>query len=276
MIRLFQFIRKYHYPILFILLEIIGFIILTSSSPFHQSKLNYAFQEVNGSIFRQIASVRSYFRLHQVADSLMAENARLRELVYASGEEPANDSIVIDTVKKLQYRLKTAKIINNTLSGSNNFIIIDKGRKDSIHEQMGVMSTSGIAGVLMQVSENYSLALSVLSKKFRVNAKILETGELGSLTWDGKSPKYMILTDIPNQIKIAKGQHVVVGPYSRYFPENTPVGVIEDFDVSSNSSLLDIKVRLYDNIKNLKRVFLIENTDWLELELLEKQFSDEK
>lgn len=258
------------------MLEIIAFILIASTSPYHQSQVSSVFQEINGKVSAKISSVKSYFNLRQINDSLMAENARLREIVYTSKENPFNDSLIFDTTGKIHFRLRQAHVVNNTLTSKNNFIIIDKGKNDGIHKQMGLMTDKGIVGIVTHVSANYTLALSILSREFRVNAKILELGELGSLTWDGKSPDYMLLTDIPNQVKIMKNQHVVVGPYSRFFPENIPIGTVEDFRPSSNSSLLEIKVKLYNNIRSLQKVYLIENMNGNELQQLEQMMKNEK
>jgi len=232
------------------------------------------FQNFTGNVYTKSYNVKMYFHLRKVNDSLLAENARLKEIIYLKPKQLLPDSVVVDSNNKVIFRLIHASVINNTINRQKNIIVLDKGRKHGIHPQMGLITEKGIAGIVTHVSENFSLAMSVLNDEFRVSAKITESGELGSLSWDGKSPDYMILKDIPNQIKVVKNHHVVVGPYSRFFPENTVIGIIEDFKMSSNSSLIEVKIKLHSKIRNLKNVYLIENKSSLELDKLEKMANE--
>jgi len=242
---------------------------------YQQSVIFTAFQNISGSIYKSASNVKNYFHLGAVNDSLLAENARLRQLIYSVPQPNLPDSVLVDTIRKTTFRLVHAYVINNTINRQKNIIVINKGKKHGIHPQMGVITDKGIIGIVTHTSENFSLIMSVLNDEFRVNAKIEESGELGSLSWDGNSPDYMLLKDIPNQVKVTKNHHVMVGPYSRFFPENTPIGIIEDFKMSSNSSLIEVKVRLHSKIRNLKNVYLVENKSAFELDNLEKQTSEE-
>jgi len=242
---------------------------------YQRSLVFSGFQNFTGNIYSKISNVKMYFRLRSINDSLLAENVRLRELVYAVPKIDRPDSFVKDTQNNIKFKLKFAYVVNNTINRKNNIIVLNRGKLDGIHNQMGVITDKGIVGIVTHTSDHFALVMSVLSEEFRVSAKIVESGEIGSLSWDGKSPENMVLKDIPNQVKVLRKHQVVVGPYSRFFPENTPVGIIKDFNISSNNSLIEVKVKLHNKIRNLQSVYLIDNMKALEQAELEKN-ADEK
>jgi rod shape-determining protein MreC len=136
---------------------------------------------------------------------------------------------------------------------------------------MAVITTNGIAGIVRDVSSNYALVLSVLNPDFHVNAKIKELDELGSITWDGKDRQVAVLNDIPSHVKLKKGQKVVVGPYSKYFPEDYPIGVVEDFELDETGSFYRVRVKLSTVVRNLEVVYIIDRSGIDEQENLEKE-----
>jgi rod shape-determining protein MreC len=138
-----------------------------------------------------------------------------------------------------------------------------------------VVSDNGVMGIIKNSSENFSVAISILNRDFRLNAKIQEIGEVGSIIWDGGSPENVLLQEIPNHVNIKIGQHIVVGPYSHFFPENYPIGVIIDYKLPNGASFYKIYVRLNTNIKNNSNVYVIKKIKLAEQLKLEAQIIHE-
>jgi rod shape-determining protein MreC len=260
MYRLLEFLKQFRFLILFILLEIIAICFLAYYNSYQHSYLFNVFQEVSGNVYNRIEKAKRYFYLGRLNDSLMSENAHLNsELFSVYMKEKNIHPGFFDTNTKFRYIFIPARVINNSIDKKKNYLIINVGSSQGIDRKMAVISSRGIVGIIKSVSANYSLVLSVLNNDFRLNARIAETNDLGSIVWDGESPEMVLLKDIPNQNKIKKGNHVVVGPYSQYFPENIPVGDVVGFELDKGGGFYNIRVRLNSEIRNLMNVYVIKN-----------------
>ena len=107
----------------------------------------------------------------------------------------------------------------------------------------------------------------------RVNVKLKKTNYFGILGWDGKSPDIVQLKDIQDLVKIAIGDTIVTSGYSSTFPQNIPVGSILSYELNDTEDLYIIEVKLFNDMKNLEHVYIIENIAINELRAL--NFSDE-
>jgi rod shape-determining protein MreC len=182
---------------------------------------------------------------------------------------------ILDTNIEYSYKYKSADVINNTVDKPYNFLTLNIGKLQGIDEKMGVISDNGVVGIIKNSSNNFSVAISILNRDFRLNAKIQEIGEVGSIIWDGSSPEYVILQEIPNHVKVKIGQHIVVGPFSGFFPENYPIGIIVDYKLPKGASFYQIYIRLNTNMKNNSSVYVIKKIKIEEQQRLEKQSINE-
>lgn len=256
MIRLFQLLRRFNFLILFVFLEILAFMYLLSSNNYHHSIFFNSVQEVSGQFHRAYFNTVRYLDLRRINDSLLVENAKLRSALDAH-EYKINEKHNFDTNAHYGFVYKPAHVINNSIRNRKNYMTLDIGSGKNIEPLMGVISYDGIVGIVKNVSPNFSLAISVLNTDFRVNAKIAETGEVGSVVWNGVGPGMVMLRDIPNHVELTKGQEVVVGPYSSMFPENYPIGKIVDFKLIKGGSFFEISVKLHSDIRNNTSVYVI-------------------
>ena len=137
---------------------------------------------------------------------------------------------------------------------------------------MGVICPTGIVGIILNVSEHYSTVQSLLHSDTRISASIAETNVFGSLVWgeDNYDPQIAKLNDIPNNIKVKKGQHVVTSGFS-LFPHGIPIGRVVAAGINGGQSFLDIKVHLSTNFATLSYVYIVKNSLALEQQALESQ-----
>ena len=254
------FLARYYKYILFTALE--GFCLFLVVN-FNNNQKNAFFSvayDLSGRVSKTYYDVNSYFHLQTANDSLLAENARLRAMMQNSKwVDTSKGKIVHDTAIHQKFTYIPAKVVNNSVNIKNNYITLDIGENKGIAPHMGVVSTSGIVGTTRFVSSHFTTSLSVLHKDFKVYAEIKEIKEMGSLIWGNTNPEIAILKDIPIHIHIAKGQHVVVSPYSKVFPEGTPIGIIQDYKIEMGSAFYTIYVKLATNIRNVRQVYVVNN-----------------
>ena len=66
----------------------------------------------------------------------------------------------------------SAEVINNSVHKPNNYITIDKGRNDGVKKGMGVISSSGVVGIVKETSRHFSTILSILHSKSKVSVEL--------------------------------------------------------------------------------------------------------
>lgn len=271
------FLVKYHRFFLFLFLEIICFSLVINFNSAQKSTFVGLSNEVAGSIYDAYSKVDRYFHLERVNDSLAAENIRLKQQLSASKYFDTSRAIQkTDTLIKQKFTYIPSIVVNNRVTSRNNFMTLDIGSRKGAQRQSGVVTTAGVVGITKQVSANFASVLSILHSEFTVSAEIAELKEIGSVKWDGKNPRRVIMTDIEQHIRIKKGMHIVTSPYSSIFPVGTPIGIIEDFKANTNDPFYTIRVKLAADVPNIRQVYVITNLMRDEQVELEKTQEDEE
>jgi len=265
--RIIDFILRNKNTLLFALLFIISLFLTIQNNDFHRSRYFNSANWLTGSVYSTSASVRGYFNLRQEYEKLLEENRRLNSRLF---NLPPMDTITLDTAQ-LDYAVLSGRVIKNSYVEANNYITINRGSRDSVMQDMAVITSLGILGIVEKSSANFASVQSVLNSKSNINAKILHTDYFGSLTWNQKDFRIVQLEDIPRletpPMKV--GDTIVTGAMSSIFPENIPIGTIEQFSLNAAGSLYNIDVRLFNDMTNLREVYIIryrKRPEVLELE----------
>jgi len=276
MYNLLKFITKYHFTILFVLIQIFNLALITQFNQYQKSNFLYFYGNIVGKILHTHNSFVSYLSLKEENEKLAQENSALKneKLNVYYTEVPAllndtifySDTILRDTCQQFLYY--SAKVISNSVNKLNNLLYINKGSLDGIKEGMGVVSMEGVVGVVKQTSKNYSTVMPVINRSVNISAKLKGTGYFGNLSWDGNKPNIAQLNDIPNHIFPQKGDTVVTSGYSHIFPEGEIIGTVSDFKEISGAGFLFITVKLSTDFSKLNFVYVINNNDLEELNSL--------
>lgn len=268
---LFRFIIRNHIIFLFILLEVLSFYLLFQNNNFQRAKILNTGFEFAGIIYSRYNEITEYFSLKEENLKLSEENARLRNLLYNSYKtDTVFTNHANDSLRHLQYSYISAKVVHNSVNMQNNYIMIDKGRKHGIKEEMAVISPNGIVGIIKNVGENFSTVIPLLNSNLRVSAKIKRNGYFGSIMWDGRSYNKALLNEIPVHIRIKKNDTIITSGYSAIFPEGIMVGKLEEFSFKGGDNFYTTKVALSTDFKNLNYVYVVYNMMKGEMEKLNK------
>jgi rod shape-determining protein MreC len=189
----------------------------------------------------------------------LEENRRLRSLLYNT---EAEDSLSLDTTA-LTYSLMSARVIKNSYANQDNYITINRGKNHGVTQDMGVITSLGILGIVEKSSNNYSAVQSILNTKSIINAKIKNTNYFGSLTWNTERYDVVQLEDIPRLVPLLVGDTIVTGAMSSIFPENIPIGT-------------SIDVQLFNDMANLKNAYIIDNPRRDEILELENELNNDR
>jgi rod shape-determining protein MreC len=261
-----RFILKYHFIILFILLEVISILLLANSQRFHRNRMVNTTNDVVGKVYEWSSEVGNYFRLNSANKQLAEENAMLRQQL----------SVVYDTTTctyditkgDTLYKYIPAQVVNNSTNQVNNYIIINKGAKDGIERDMSVISTDGIVGVVTDVSRHYASIMSLLHSKSVVGVRFKNNQEIAGLKWQTNNYRYGLVEDIPTHIVLQKGDTIVTSSHSNIFPEDLMVGTVEEFYPTAVDALNKAKIRYATDFSTLRHVYVIKDLHKPELDSL--------
>ncbi len=269
---LWIFISKYNAFFFFIIFFITSLVLFIRNNSFQRASVINSSNEVIARAYETVNEVKRYIHLSVENDSLAAENARLRNQAKAAFyNDSLQENSVSDSINRQQYTYIVAEVVNNSIHHKDNTITINRGKRHGIVKGMGVICPSGIVGIVLNVSNNYSTIQSLLHSDTRISASIKESNAFGSLMWGEESydPTVAVLKDIPNHIVVKKGQHVVTTGYSTRFPKGLPIGRVRRAGIKGGDSFLNIEVQLSTDFSTLQYVYVIKNILGQEQEQLE-------
>lgn len=236
-----------------------------------------------GGLSNASNSVVEFFKLRQANNNLSEENTSLKnELVDLKNKlNSLTDSTNSDRWKTIrispanQYQYIEARVIRITTDKLLNYITIDKGSKDNIKPDMGVVGNNGVVGIVKSVSPHFSVIISVLNPKVQISSRLVKTSYTGPLLWDGKDYRYSYLQNIARHVKFSLGDTLITSGLTPNFPEGILIGTINDFNIKPSDAYYTIQVKLATNFRTLTHVKVINYQNYREQIDLEKKAEED-
>ena len=254
-----KLILKYHFTIIFILLEIVSFSLIIRHNEYQRAIFSESASTLFGNISSTITSIKDYFRLKEINESLANENILLKNRL--EEYELLRDTIIHGTVVEGSipvYEYIGAKQVNATYNRTKNYITLNRGRKNGLQKEMAVCTPEGIVGLIQDLSDHFAVVIPLINVDARISAKIKKNNYYGSLQWDGNDYAYSYLNDIPYHVEVNAGDTIVTSGRSKIFPEGIVVGYVESVD-KVTANFLKIKVKLAVDFKRINHVYVILN-----------------
>jgi len=266
------FITKYNAFFLFIIFEVASLIVYVKYNSFQKASFINSANGVTGGLYAKVDELNSYLTLKDDNDNLARENARLRNQLKSSFYiDTASKHKVVDTNYKQQYEYLVARVINNSVNKTYNYLTINRGSQQGVAKGMGVICNLGIVGKVMFVSQHYAVVQSLLHKDSKFSAMLADTKEIGNVEWgDDLNPHKGVLKDVSNNAVPKVGEAVVTSGYS-LFPEGIPIGKISNLHTKAGGYALNMEVTLAVDFSKLQYVDVVENKFGHEQEGVEAQ-----
>lgn len=264
---LIDFLARHNHWFLFILLEVLSFVLLFHYNSYQGSVWFSSANVVSGKVFEWNASVTQYFSLVDVNKTLTERNIYLErqvEQLTEQLEKAGRDSTEIERMQTSVLKdcnTIPAKVVSCSLNKLNNFITIDKGYADGVRKDMGVVCGTGVVGIVYLVSEHYSVLIPVLSSVSNISCTIRSRGYFGYLHWKGGSPEEAYIDDIPRHARFKLGDVIVTSGYSSVFPPGIVVGKIKHVYNSANGLSYRLKITLSTDFGRLRDVCVINDKE---------------
>jgi rod shape-determining protein MreC len=264
---IFLFIRRYFNFVFFVVLQIAALSILFNYNKFHEAVFSGVASEITGNIGGKYSNITNYFHLKSTNDDLARENEELRNKLLSNFERPdttvkqVQDTIAYDTLGHFRkYLYRGARVVNNTVSLPNNTLTIARGENQGVHKNMGVISPRGIVGVVISTSANYAVVMGLLHRQSKITGALKKTGESGQVYWDGTSPLYISMKNLPKSAPVALGDTIVTSQYASYrFPQGIMVGTVQEIVDDRTSSFYNLRIKPATNFFNVDYVMVVEN-----------------
>ena len=255
---LLRFIQKYSNLLLFLLLEIVAIILIVQGNSYQRSKIIGLNRQVSGFVYSKFDGAREYLSLKDENLRLVRENAVLRNKIDLLAMEM--DSAIVRTGFKDQfhYQYVPTKVIRNSVYKQYNYVTLDRGKIHGVFQDMGVISANGLVGIVLESSRHFSTVIPVINRDFRLSVKLASNNYAGILQWEGGSPLYAVLNEIPFHVELLENDTVVTSGFSAIFPEGIEVGTIESFSLEKGN-FYEIRVKLSTNFQQLFHVNVIRN-----------------
>lgn len=266
----FLFIRRYFTFIAFLALQAGSLWLLFNYNRFHKAKgLGWA-NEITGRINSKYKNVDDFFhlkaenqRVHRMNDSLL-NLLPANYMVTDTSSKEVQDTIPYDTLGHYRrYIWREARVVYSTVNNQKNYLQINRGFNQGIRDNMAVINSDGSAlGVVVNVSSNFSQVMSLLHVQNRVNASLKKSGDFGTIEWDGKDPRFLILRNLPKSIEVQKGDTLLTSANSFNFPPNFIIGTVAEIVADKSTNFYVLKVKTAANFYNVQQVFVIENSTY--------------
>ena len=253
---LLNFLIKYNYWFLFLLLEVTSFVLLFRFNHYQQSVYFTSANGVAGKVYEISGGISSYFHLKSVNEDLLDRNMWLEQRVAF-------------LEKSLQEQ--GLDVIKNSLNKADNYITLDRGSSDGIRPEMGVVDANGVVGIVYKTSPRYSLVIPLLNSKSSISCKIVGSEYFGYLKWEGGDSRFAYLKDLPRHAEFNLGDTVVTSGYSTVFPEGVMVGTVDDMSDSHDGLSYLLKIKLATDFGKVSNVRVISRSGQEEQNMLEKE-----
>lgn len=263
---LIEFLAKHHHWFVFILLEAISFTLLFRYNSYQNSVWFSSANVVTGKVYEWSSQLEKFFSLATVNQHLTQRNLALEQKVVELSEKltaVTKDSSYVkaDVTQQLsQFKQIPAKVVSNSLKDVNNLMTIDKGSVDGVRKDMGVVSGTGVVGIVYLVSSHYAVVIPLLNTKSNVSCKIENRDYFGFLNWHGGSTDQAFLDDIPRHARFKLHENIVTSGYSSVFPPGILVGKILHVYNSPDGVSYRLCVQLATDFATLRDVSVIDNT----------------
>lgn len=261
-----QILAKYSNFLVFILLEVVAFLLFVTNNPYPRSRM---MTTTNGWVAWQVSQVKdieSYFHLRTVNNELAQENALLRDSLTRLlqwQEQATEQGLVFPDLpyeySHLQLRYIPARVVHISRHLSRPFLTINKGARDSIAVGMGVRSKDGVVGIVTTVSEHYSLVMPLFHRLSRLSCRLSLSRQIGTLVWTGGSHRNVELQDVATHIEVHEGDRIETSGLTVAFPAGIPVGTVTHVDVQPGATYYKIQVQPTTDFERLDYVQVITN-----------------
>lgn len=246
--------KQFRVVIIFIVLELTALFITVSFNAYQNSHFFQATTAIRSNLLSSFSLIDDYFNLYSENRRLANENKELAERL------KKQDNLVGNTDQAMgQYRYISAKVAYNSIGLPDNYIVLDKGKKEGVTTEMAVISPSGLVGIIYSVSNDYALVMPLINTSFSCLVAVGNSTLSANTSWDTGDYRFIDVKGVPLHLSIEKGDSVFTNKNSTLYPSNELIGTVVSVEKEDLGKSFALRVQLSTDFSKLQNVYIIEN-----------------
>lgn len=146
-----------------------------------------------------------------------------------------------------------ARVIATGAGTASLTIQLDRGERDGVRKNMGVITPDGVVGKVVETYPNASQVLLLTDKESGVGAMLAESRIHGPV--GGQGEPLLVMKYVANDDEVNPGQRVITSGMDRIFPRDLPVGTVAD--VKPGNPFKQIRLKPAANLERLEEVLVL-------------------
>lgn len=226
-------------------------------------------RSVYGSYFTEQLNERlAFLDVARENEILRRENAALLARIPGSAYDMSVDTVRIsDSLLQQRFTYLAARVVNKSPYGPYNTLILDRGSNLQVERGQGVVTDGGLLGIISEVTPRHARVVSILHLDTRISAG-LDNKAFGTLRWDGRDPRRVTITDVPDYVPVAPSDTVYTTGYSNVYPTGLPIGTVESSKALPGTGSQDLVVILLNDPLTAGNGYIVRDLFKEELEQL--------
>ena len=267
-------ITAYIHWAIFLLLEVLSGLLLFKYNSYQGSIWFTPADTAAANVYEWEAKAFAYLRMPAENAELVQRNILLQHetdslrhllaeaLKDSSATEKKQNTLLQD------IKLIPAHIVDNSVRNRDNLLVINAGSNAGVEPEMGVVSGTGVVGIVSAVTPHYSLVISILNSHSSISCRLRRTDYFGYLKWKGGNTLRAYMEDVPRHAHIKVGDIVETSGFSNVFPAGIFLGKVAKIKNSSDGLAYELEILLGTDMSNLRHVNVISNLNKKELDSL--------
>jgi rod shape-determining protein MreC len=218
-----------------------------------------------------VGGIRDIWRHYFALQNTSRENERLRKetetLKLQLNQLQSKASEADRLAGLLEFRqshqevpMLAARVIGASADTASRTIYLDRGQREGIRRNMGVITPDGIVGKVIETYRDTSQVLLLTDRDSGVGAMLADSRIQSPI--GGSGEPLLTMKYVPNDDTVNAGEHVVTSGMDRIFPRDLPVGTVTD--VKPGNPFKHIRVRPAANLERLEEVLVLLTLEPLE------------
>jgi rod shape-determining protein MreC len=148
-----------------------------------------------------------------------------------------------------------ARVIGTSPDTGSRIVFLDRGSRDGVRRDMGVITPAGVVGKVLAVYPDTSQVLLLSDKESGVGALLAGSRVQGPVR--GSGDPLLTMEYVSNDVKIEPGENILTSGQDRIFPKDLPVGTVIEVKPDRRTPFQKISVRPAARLEGLEEVLVL-------------------
>ncbi|MBQ6446973.1 MULTISPECIES: rod shape-determining protein MreC [Niallia] len=220
-----------------------------------------------------VKSLQDTYKENKELKAKLEENAQLKYQVQGLKKDVQALQDTLEEKESLSdYTLMKATVIRRNPSQWTELVTINRGDNDGVEKNMAVITSAGLIGKIKSVAPNTATVqlLSSEDPANRISAFIQpkedekknksKTEVFGIIADYDKETKQLIMTweEVPNGLKVEKGQLVTTSGMGGVFPKGLAIGTVEKVEPDENGLQKKVFIKPAADFYDIEHVMVVD------------------